>query len=434
MKTKIKNGRIWLKNLNEFKGRFIEIFIANKDKEASFITFLSKDKRIYIPIKIRETLKIKDEVNIVKIKIIENKKRRKFLLKNNLMDLISVIPEKTLSGYDIVVIEKDDSYLCWYCTQGRPKELLIKKEIPGVFLRFLGYYQAEGGKPKLTKRRGRTLSFSNTKFEIIKDFFKLSENLLDKNLWNATINYNKKIERKDIEDLILKLKELGIQKDKIKIHPREKIKNYSIILWISNSILAETIDNLNNKSRDLILKTKNKALFENYFRGVIAGDGNFFSYRDKKGSLHSWLSIYEEKEHYILRYKEILEKYGLNGKIRKDKDKNLYILVILANWEKLLNLLKYDIFLYTPKHKDRLLWTIKNHKKYRALKYLTKLEDKFDIKDIKNISNKNYSYAAHWIKKRKREDIILPKEIIENRQSWELTDKGKEVRKILRLI
>lgn len=434
MILKVKRGRMWLPSNKEYKNKFIEIFIKQDKNTLSFLTKITNDGRIYIPKGLREELKLgeNDKVEIIRIDKLNNKERSINLIKNNYINVLAAIPKETLSKYEIIVIEKYGKYLCWYSTQGRPSEIIINKKVPLHFSRLLGYHQAEGGKPKLTKRRGRTFSFINTKIEIIKDFFKLSEDLFDKTLWNASIRYNKDAVNENELKLVRKeLENLGIEKTKIRLKQGDKIRRYSILLWISNSLLSEIIENMNKKIREEINHNKNKELFENYFQAVIAGDGNFFSYRDKKGSIHSRISIYEEKEDSIKSYKEILDLYNLNGKIKRINNKNLYALTINANWMILMKILKHNIFKFAPHHYKSLIWTIKNHKKYKVLKDLHLLSKEFSIKEVKNLIAKNYSNSSHWINKRKEEGLI---EFIKEGDTWKLSKKGEEIKNLLKSI
>ena len=130
MLLKVKRGRIWLSNNEIYKNKFIEVFIKNRDKRSSFFAVISKDKRVYIPKKIREKLFIVGWVELEKIKIIKNKKRGKRLIKNKKIDILSAIPKKTLSNYDILVNSKGNKLCCWYCTYGRPNEILLNKNVP----------------------------------------------------------------------------------------------------------------------------------------------------------------------------------------------------------------------------------------------------------------------------------------------------------------
>ena len=427
MLVHVKKGRVWLKDVKEYRGKFIEVFIKNKNTQTSFIAVIPKDGRFYIPIKIRKYLEIDNDINIRKIVILKNKARSINLIENNKFNIISIIPNKTLSNYKIVIKELKNKYLCWYCTQGRPKEILLNKYVSLSFIKLLGYYQAEGGKPKLRKRNGRNFDFTNKRFDLIKDFFELSSYILDKKEWKATICYNKDIDYKIITDLKIRLNNLVIDSSHIFIKSAERIKEYIIKIWISNSILAETIDNFNKKIKDLIFKTKNENLFKLYYQGYLAGDGNFFAYRDKNGSLHSRTYLLEEKEEYIKLHKKILDIHGFNGKIKKAKDKNLYKLILTNNWNMLIKLLEYDLFFNIPHHKEKLIWTIRNHNKFRSLKYFINLPNKFDFYALTTITNREGNYCYNWLRKRRKDNLIerVDKGI------WKLTNDGIKIRNVL---
>ena len=75
MHVSVKMGRVWVANNENYKNKFLEIFIKNKNKKASFVCIVPKDGRFYIPLKIRNLLIIKDDVIIQKIRTIPNKKR-----------------------------------------------------------------------------------------------------------------------------------------------------------------------------------------------------------------------------------------------------------------------------------------------------------------------------------------------------------------------
>ncbi|MEK6932988.1 MAG: hypothetical protein AABW56_04315 [Nanoarchaeota archaeon] len=429
MILQVKKGRVWIpkKKQTKYKGKFIEIFVKNNNKKSSFIAVIPKDGRFYIPIEIRNKLKVKDKIKIEKIILLKNKRRNDKLISKNRFNILSIIPEKTLSDYEILVVDMGDKYLCWYCTQGRPKEILLNKHVPLSFAKLLGYYQAEGGKPKLRKRTGRNFSFTNKKFELIKDFFNISKCLFDVKEWNVTIRYEKNMDYKKIEELKDKLKFLGINPKKIFIRQAKRIKESTIVLWISNSVLTEVIDNFNKKFKEFIIKEKNEFLFKNYFQGEIAGDGNFFSYRDKTGSLHSRLNIYEEKLEYVLNHKRILDNFGLIGKIKKDKEKELYTLKLTNNWEMLLRLLEYDLFYNAPHHKKRLIWTIKEHNRFRALNYIINLPIKFNSKILNKTLGDRGTYIYSWLRKRRKEGLIKTLD----KGLWSLTEEGIKIKNLL---
>lgn len=429
MILEVKKGRIWIPYNKKLRGKFIRLHIKNGVNEEKFICVIPRDGRCYVPKEIREMMRIRERVEVLKIEEVINIKRSESMVVKRWMDTSSFIPEKTLSGYDIIATNDKGKYLCWYCAKGRPLEIRIDKKLPFYFSRLLGYYQAEGGKAKLTPRRGRTLSFTNTKLLLIKDFLELSKHLIDVREWNASIRHREDLEKETIQNLIRELEKWGICR--IKVRKTVRIREFSVTLWISNSLLAEIIQYANVKIREVIKEKRSVEIFEEYFKGVIAGDGTFYSYRDNRGSMHSWIRIFEGDEEIMRSYKELLENYTFKCRIFKDTRKKMYILHINANWDILLSCLEHNLFCFAPHHKQRLLWTIKNHKRWKTLKYLRRVNNCFDTKDFKKISGKDTSYTIHWLEDREKEGIV--KRNFGDKTNI-LTEKGRKVKALLESI
>ena len=434
MKINIRGNRIWLPKRMQIKlsDSFIEIELKEGNKKQGFLTKLTKDGRFVIPKDIRNYLKLKfnDEIQI-RVKKILNKKRGKRFTKNNKFDMLSFIPVKTMSGFDILVLEEENKLQLWYSTKGRPGEIIINRFLPFEFSRLLGYYQAEGGKLKLNKRRGRDLSFTNKSAGMIEDFIALSKNLFDLKLWNATIRYNPNVNKKELNRVKSLLIKFGLNSKKIKLKAADRIANYTIRLWISNSILAEVIFNTSNKIRKYLIRLKldsvNKIIYMNYLQGLLAGDGNFRLWVDSKGSHHSRIQIFEGKLDYVNDYKLLLEKLDIKGGIRKDKIKNLYTFDKYTNWSDLLKIFDLNLLSYSSLHQSHLIKAILNHKKYRALKYLIRLPKTFSKDYFMKINKLNRLYANSWLRDRVEEKLL---ERIGN-DKWVLTSEAENIKNIL---
>lgn len=361
--VKIKNNRIWLpKHVQNIIGdEFIEVRIKN----ICFITKLTKDGRFFIRKKIGK--RFPNKQSRIQVIILKNLDRSKKFISKNRVDILAFVPKKTLSGYNILALEKKDKIELWYSTKGGPNEIKINRFVPIYILRLLGYWQAEGGKLKLKKRRGREFNFTNKSIKIILDFLRLSENLIDPSLWRVSIRHNPSLPKKEITKIsnILKKREIT----KIKIKPAERIKTFTIKLWISNSLLAETLSNMVNFFRKYLIKSEinrvNEKLLIYFLQGLLAGDGSFFSKRDKYGSLHSRMSVYESNLNYIEDYKNLLNKLNINGHIRKEKNKNLYIFTAYTNWKTLLTLREKELFEYSENNKNKIINAINNHRGYK---------------------------------------------------------------------
>jgi len=371
-KLPVKTNRILLpfgfrKNLI---GRFFLVDINKSDKKSSFLYRMTKDERIIIPKHIRSDLRLKcGDMLGVGIKTVRNMPRTGKMLSGDVFNTIHYVPEKTISGYEILATCNCGNLLLWYSAKGRPNEVEIKKFALPEFSRFLGYYQAEGGKVKLSKRRGRELSITNKSFKIIEDSVSLSGKFFDRRLWKATIVYNGRMADDEIEKLKYDLSGLGIRRRSIHATKGEDVREYTIKIWITNSILAETIFNFSNKVRKHIVSCNldasvNMEVAENFLRGLIAGDGNLNVWRDRKGSLHKRLQIFETNRDFIEDYSEILRKFGISGRISKDKIKRLYTYSASLNWNALMRI-KNSGLLLAGGHMKKLETAIREQRRFR---------------------------------------------------------------------
>lgn len=358
----IADGRIWLpKDIqNGIKNEFILV----KIKERSFITKLTKDGRFCIPKETR--ISIDDGKTNIIVEIIKNLVRTEKIIKNEQIDVLAFVPKKTISGYDTLVLEEKHKLQLWYSTQGRPNEITLNRFLPLEFITLLGYYQAEGGKLKLKKRRGREINFTNANLGLIVDFLKYSRQLFNVHLFKATITKREGLNEEELTKVNKILLAYGIKKENIHIRTGQRIKNFTVRLWISNSLLAEIIDNMMNYFRTWLSEEIVPLELVSFFlQGLLAGDGSFTSTRDKNGSLHSYLRVYEGKYEYLQDYQKMIDSFfKVHGKIRKEK-KNMYQYYLFANWSTLLKMLKHNLWCKVPAKQQKLIDAIKNHRNFK---------------------------------------------------------------------
>ena len=421
-----ENFRIWLpkKLQKRFKDRFLEISISKNGDKSVFISRINKDGRIVIPKQYRNAINI-DRIDVleVKIKKLNNPKRNENHFDGQAFDMLNFIPKNTLSGYPVLMKEEDDKIYVWYSAKGRPNGFTLNKHIPMDFARLLGYYQAEGTKQKLVKRRGRTFSFTNKNLKICQDFISLAGLLFDKRLLKASIRHNPLTTKGELDSVTQCLQLSGIQRASIKHKPSQKISKYTITIWISNSILAETVQNMMNITRCMIAMN-DKIVCKSFLQGLIAGDGCFASYIDRKGSQHCKLQLFDANEKYVNDYKNLLAKFDIDGKIKKDSRRNMSAFTSYIGWDNLLNLNNLKLLQYTI-HNEKLTTSIKNHKRYRSLKLLTNLPDKF-YRNV-NLSGKGRGYKNSWLRDRTVEGVLLRIDE-KDKTFWIITNKGKYYR------
>ncbi|MDI6806312.1 MAG: LAGLIDADG family homing endonuclease [Candidatus Aenigmarchaeota archaeon] len=426
----LKKNRIWIpkKFQHYLQNNFCKIVIRQNKKQRSFISKLGKDKRLVIP---KEYLAaLKDRSIQVQFTAIKNYKRPKIFVKNNRIDFLSFIPQRTLSGFEVLAFPLRNKIFAWYfASKGRPKSILISRFVDGGnFFRFIGYYRSEGGKPRLSYRRGREFSFTNKNLDVLSDFITLFKQITSIKILKATISYNP-FNKVDLNEIKSRLITLGLNEKSITKRVA-KVKEFTVRIYVTNSLLSETINNAENILRKYIIKSPTLQFITQYLRGIILGDGSFYRWRDKKGSLHSRLQIFESDESAILDISKLLAYLGVHGNFKKS-NKKMFTYTAFLNWQDLLKLYYFRLLGERTKY---LRSVIKKHKRFRSLKYLAILPQKFLTSDFMRLTKKNYSYSATWLRDRQREGLIRKIKHEEKQNVWRLTDEGKFISNLLKTV
>ncbi len=432
-KSRLLRIQIPIKIYEKIKNSFVSIKINN----AEFFYKISNERRFVVPKELKGKINFQKEnqITIEKLKFIK-RTGKNIVIKKEKLDLLSFIPDKLRSGTKINLLLWKNSLICFYKSpKGTLRKIEIRKEVPLEFCRLLGYYQAEGGKEKKIKKSGRQVVFTNTHINLISDFIILSKNLFKTNLWNAEIRIKKANKMKEalIQNM---LKKLGINKKNIKIRIGDNLKDFSIRLYICSTILSDIIirimENIKNYliTENILNKKNNLKMYISFMQGLFAGDGNYNTYKNKKGGVHHRLIFYEEDYNYALQYKKLLKKIGMESKIIKIKDKNLFIIRATLNWDFLLLIKELGLFDCHIHHKTSLIESIKRHKSYRSHKYLISMPNKIDIKKVQKVIKKEKVICYNWLKKMVERGVIIKRDA--NR--WELSEKGKRIKRILKEI
>ena len=408
MKLKLvyKGNRIRLpvRIQNKLNNGFLEIEIITAIRSKFFVTYFTKGRRITIPKKCREALRLKNgQVITVEIKKVRNVQKPTKMLNGDSIDLLYFLLQKTMSGFPIYCKCCKDKIFLWYPARGRPKEIEFNRYVPKNFAKMLGYLQAEGGKPVLRRRRGREFSFTNKSLTLISDFLQLSKAFIDVSLFKATISINPKFKRiKKVESFLVKL---GIPNKNIFIRRIGRVKEFTIKLWITNSLLAEFCYNAMNEIRKYLTKSNpDRDLLKFFLQGLLLGDGNVYCYKDESNSLHTRLQIFESNEQYIKDYEKILAHINVKGKIKKSKARNLFILTSYLNWHRLIELMQ--IFPKDSKQFNILICALKSHRKYRVLKHLITMNSKFTVLKLRSSIRRNRYFIMRLLKSMEKSNIV----------------------------
>lgn len=308
------------------KDNFLEVKIETDDKEKCFIT--SVNRKVTIRKQVREQLDIQGgDVIAAQFRELERVERTDELFKNGKVDLLSLIPEKTTKGYEILVteFEKDsESFLRVWSKAGRKgSQIEINRFAkPKSFGKLLGQYQAEGQKSRKVAR----VEFTNKLIDEHNEFVQsLGAVGIDDRLIHFYCNYNDKLttrkevisQCKSFEDLLgRELRKVISHKSKGPIHFRTRVQNmiFTEILLNSMSVIRKNISSGIN--------SKNRVIAQSFLAKLLTGDGTFdatISPAREYEYPSINIKIVDQDLDALQDYKDILSNFGFNSQVNKER-------------------------------------------------------------------------------------------------------------------
>lgn len=337
--------------------------IILKINNHKLIRIPNKDFHITIPKKI-----IKNKDNKIEILEIHNKNntklRDKFLFKGDYTNISAFIPEKTIYGNDIHIIDQKNYIYMWYSIGGGVKPLKIKKIIELEKLsELLGFYFGDGS----TTYSLRSFRLTNCEPSALNYCLNILEDMgIFRTQVKIQIIYssNKKIDNKTRKRCInYWSKELKINKKRIISVNRSKNKretlNYgSARIFINNSNLTELFIHGFLKKFIQIIKNPKSKKEENILRGFLRGLATAEGWVDltKKKSLSRIGLAFNPHSEDLELYKKLLNNLNINfGK----RHNNGLPITGINNFKILYEL---ELFKMHKKRNDKFLLGYKNHK------------------------------------------------------------------------
>jgi hypothetical protein len=77
---------------------------------------------------------------------------------------------------------------------------------------------------------------------------------------------------------------------------------------------------------------------------------------------------------------------------------------------------------------------IKKHKRFKSLKHLLILPDRFTTSQFRRLSKKSYGYSATWLKEREAEGLIKRNGKENGQNIWDMKDSARNLINILNKI
>jgi len=416
------------------KGQPIEIKILKNKKQDSFVTNFNRIISLRKEICNNLNLKSGDIIEI-EIRRPTNTLRENYLFKNNKIDMLALIQNKT-DNRNIIFIKKaikqKEEWLNIWSYRSK-STLKLKRFINiDIFGRLLGQLQAEGTK---SGRRFR-LEFCNKLIAEHIDYIAyLTELGIPKNLFICKCDFHSKV-----YNINKKVSEFESQ---VGIPIRYLIKSesskgsYGFKTFIRNTLLTEIILNSLDTLRKKLIKeswdNNFKSLASAFFAKLLTGDGTLdITTKNRQFNFpEARIKITDGNIEYLKDYAEIMKKLGFKPHIN---EKHIYVRAY-ADFDKLLYLYKIKAFYNTPNW-TKLIFLIDNNLRGRRLKTFLRFLD--FLKSNKVITSRelvrNYNVglraANDWLNNKEKEGLLTR----DNRTrpiKWVTTEKANKLAELL---
>ena len=271
---------IWFSKFYFPKGSLVQIKVIKENKEKIFMTKFNRMITLRRATEKFLNLKYQDLITI-ELDEIKNTEKSRDLFYEDKIDMLSLIPDKTSRGFEIIVTEFDknnEKWLrIWYSHErGSGQQLEIRRLVEIDTLgSLLGQYQAEGTKHKRTIKF--SLEFTNKIIPEHQEFIAFLLKLgISKDAFEFRFTYNPN--RLSEEEMINHVKRFEtIVGCKIKISQGTS-KGIGFRTVIRNTLLTEIVLNSLDKIRDILTNESKytlnqQELANNFLAKLLTGDG-----------------------------------------------------------------------------------------------------------------------------------------------------------------
>jgi len=405
--------------LNDIQPAIIKI----KDNTFPAVLKTKKDVRFTVPIHLANNIKTPQDICFG---IVATPKEKNRVKKEGYVNLLDIIPRKTIRGHPLHKFElKNNKLLFWiYCAGNKPFELpylLPIRKNNYSLMELFGAYFCEGFKSRKKGKHIDRFSFSNANKAQILWFVNAAESILsiNKDLWKIQILFPKKDE-KTIKELKSYWSDSGIPRKNIHVIKNTKISaSYGVcILNIYNSTLAEVFYYIMDYCKKLALNSKKFAI--ETFRGLSRGD---------IGVSHNSISFSTESENNVLFFKKLCKNIGIKiGKTYYRAGKKGYWMVFITGRKNFIKLLKLNCITHEDR-KNKLIKTVLENRKVYLYKYLDSVNSGFNTsRDAAKFLGLSQITTTMFLARLEKENYLKAK-IDKNhyrQKVYSFTSRGKE--------
>ena len=395
----------------------------NEDKFPSVIRKHGSQRFMYsftVPRKIGEELELKTDITF---HLISKNIRIRDGQRNKHINLLSVVPEKTVNGNNIYVFKwKGDRLLFWIYSRGN-KPFILPKFIPleknnYSLMELFGFFLCEGFKARKGGEHLDRLSFSNTEIEQIKWFVNAVNSLMKikTNEWKIQILYPKNDDNTKIT-LKNSWSKVGFLSEKISVVKNKTISaKYGVcIVNITNSTLAEVFYHLMEYCKSIVLNSEENCI--KALRGFSRGDVGIttnaigFDSGDKKD---------------VLLFKNVCKKLDVRtSELTYFRSKRGWWNVTISGRDNFERILSIDGIKH-GKRKKKLIKIFLNNKKDILHKYLKAVNNGFKTsKEVAKALNLSIITTRFYLSRLRKEKYLIGKVIDKKGKIYHsLTKKG----------
>ncbi|MBI4452293.1 hypothetical protein HY637_02610 [Candidatus Woesearchaeota archaeon] len=410
------------------KGSLVQIIITKEDKQKEFLTKFNNVITLRREIENTLNLNYQDLITL-EIQEIKNVERTKELFYDDKIDMLSLTPEKTSKGYEIVVTEFDknnENWLrIWYSHErGSGQQLEIRRFTDIATLgSLLGQYQAEGTKNKNTDKF--RVEFANKLIPEHQEFIdSLSKLGIPKDACEFRFTYNPN--RLSEEETINHVKNFEtIIGCKAKISQGNS-KGIGFRTIIRNTILTEIVLNSLDKIRNLLANeskyTHNQQeLANNFLAKLLTGDGTLDVRCNRRDFPELHMKIVDQDLNYLKDYCAILRNNGFKTRINERR----ICVISSCSFRGLLYLYRIKAFKNSGSW-NKLITAIAlclRGRRYYTYSRFSELADykKFGTSVISKGFQMQSNMASDWLNNKTKENLIAKN----GYNSWSLTLEGK---------
>ena len=329
----------------------------------------NKDFHITLPKKIVKNDKEEVEINILKIYDKNKAKQRESLpFKNNYVNFKHFIPEKTIFGNQIYLLEESPNLYVWYSVGGGVKPIKIKTKFNAILLAELtGFYFGDGN----TSQEIRSFRLNNCEPSILNHSLNILHELgIERNKIKVQIIYSSdkeidsEIKRRCINywHQILKIKKAQITSVNRSKNKRESLRYGSARIYVDNSALVEVmLHGLLKKFVKIVENPKSDLEFkitEGFLRGLLAAEGSVILEKDSLRKVGISFNPYSNDAEF---YKKILENLNISWKFIHGNE------LMIHKFENFKKLFELNAFALHRKRNEKFLLGFKNHRYYKTL-------------------------------------------------------------------